>query len=260
MAAVAVVGARRWIHHAQLELVPVIVAPGTDAATVVAPPAGVVVARMIRDVQDAVSRPDRPRLAVLTFDDGPYPVETPALAQTLVQLHVPATFFLIGVDARRQPAIARRLVSLGMEIGDHTLTHPQLPALSYDQQLAEIALGRSAIAAVTGVTTHLFRPPHGDYTADTLRAAAADGDTVVLWDVDPGDWRTLTPQQVEQLAIGQARAPAVILLHNGKDPTIEALPAIVAAYRRAGFTFVTLAELQRRVPLDVIDDPAKVTL
>lgn len=251
---------RRWVHHAQLELVPVIVPAGADAQSIVEPPAGAVAQRMMRDIRDVVHRPDRPRLAVLSFDDGPYPVETPALAQALAGLRVPADFFFIGNDATRQPAIARRLADAGFELGNHSLTHPEMPTLGYDAQLEEIRGGAAAVLAATGRTTTFFRPPHGSYDANTLKAAADAGETVALWDVDPGDWRSLTADEIAALATDQAHAPAVILLHDGKDATIEALPRIVEAYRHAGFEFVTLSELERRVPLDQINDPVKVSL
>lgn len=255
-----VVFARRWIHHAQLELVPVLVKPGADASAIVDPPPSAIGERMLLDVREALSPPDRPRLAVLTFDDGPYPVETPALADELARLHVPADFFLIGDDVERQPAIARRLVAGGDEAGSHSMTHPEMSTLSYDAQLAEIDGGAKALAAVTGRTVVYFRPPHGNYDADTIRAALDLGETVALWDDDPGDWRQMTPDKITESVTDQARAPAVILLHDGRDATIDAVPQIVAAFRRAGYRFVTLSELEKTVPIDEINDPIRVTL
>ncbi len=252
--------ARRWIHHAQLELAPVIVPPTTPVADIVSPPAVAIAARIWLDVRDAVSPPARPRLAVLTFDDGPYPVTTPVLIERLRELGVPAEFFLIGRDARVQPAIAAQATSAGVGIGNHSLTHPEMPQLTYASQAEEIADGAAAILAVTGVHATYFRPPHGNYNGDTIAAARAAGETVVLWDIDPGDWRTLTPDQISEAVTAQAKAPAVIILHNGKDATIEALGQIVAAYRRAGFTFVTLDKLQQRVPLSEINDPQRVSV
>jgi peptidoglycan/xylan/chitin deacetylase (PgdA/CDA1 family) len=260
VAIAVVIVARRWVHHAQLEFVPVIVPPTTPAAEIVNPPAGSIAARMWLDVRDSVSRPVRPRLAVLTFDDGPYPVTTPVLIERLRELGVPAEFFLIGRDARVQPAIAAQAISAGMGVGNHSLTHPEMSKLPYSVQAEEIAGGAAAIFAVTGVRTTYFRPPHGNYNADTIAAARAAGETVVLWDVDPGDWRTVTPDQITEAVTAQAKAPAVIILHNGKDATVEALGGIVAAYRRAGFTFVTLDELRQRVPLPEINDPQRVSV
>jgi peptidoglycan/xylan/chitin deacetylase (PgdA/CDA1 family) len=256
--AAIVIFVRRWVHHAQLELVPVIVPDTLDAKDVVQPPASLVIARMVQDVQDLRLPPQRPRLAVLTFDDGPYPVTTPILIAQLRALHVPAEFFLIGNDAARQPAISVDVADAGIGIGNHTFSHPELTMLTAAAQQAEVRNGAAAIFATTGRSTTYFRPPHGNYDADTIRAARTVGETTVLWDVDPGDWRTLTADQIAAIVIEQAKAPALILLHNGKDATIEALPQIVKAYRDAGFTFVSLAELQRRVPLDDINTPVAV--
>lgn len=248
------------MHHAQLELVPVIVAPDASAQDVVAPPGGLIAERMFLDIRDALSHPARPRLAVLTFDDGPFPVTTPVLLAQLHALGVPAEFFFIGRDTLAQPAIAARAGAAGVQIGNHTLTHPEMSTLPYAQQAKEIADGAAAIRAVTGVHASYFRPPHGNYDADTIAAAQAAGETTVLWDVDPGDWRSLTPDQIVDLVTSHARAPAVIILHTGKEATIEALPRIVAAYRRAGFSFVTLDELQRSAPLSEINDPQPVSV
>jgi peptidoglycan/xylan/chitin deacetylase (PgdA/CDA1 family) len=251
---------RRWTHHAQLELVPVIVPESADANDVVKPPPYVVLVRMFQDVRDLTAPPQRPRLAVLTFDDGPYPVTTPVLVAQLRGLHVPAEFFFIGNDALRQPAISSDVAAAGIGIGNHTLTHPELTALTAAAQQDEIRNGAAAILASTGRSAAYFRPPHGNYNADTIRAVRTSGETMVLWDVDPGDWRTLTADQIAAIVSQQAKAPALILLHNGKDATIEALPQIVKAYRDAGFTFVSLAELQRRVPLGDINTPVAVHL
>ncbi|HEY5095287.1 MAG TPA: polysaccharide deacetylase family protein [Candidatus Eremiobacteraceae bacterium] len=253
-----VVFTRRWVHHAQLELVPVIVPETADANDVLSPPANLVMARMAQDIRDMASPPVRPRLAVLTFDDGPYPVTTPALIAQLQALRVPADFFLIGNDATRQPAISAAVADAGITIGNHTLSHPEMTSLSAKAQSDEIVQGAAAIRAATGTSPVYFRPPHGNYDADTIRAVRAAGETLTLWDIDPGDWRTMTPDQIVANVTDHAKAPALILLHNGKQPTIEALPEIVKAYRDAGFTFVTLADLQRRLSLSEINTPVDV--
>src|SRR5579872_3400210 len=118
-----VVFLRRWIHHAQLESMNVIVPDDVSAADVVHPPPAFIAGRMLLEVHDLLARPQRKRLAVLTFDDGPFPVTTPALLSELRRLRVPAVFFLIGDDTRQQPAIAERLIPAHIELGNHTLTH-----------------------------------------------------------------------------------------------------------------------------------------
>lgn len=259
--AVLIIFLRRWVHHAQLESLPVIVPPEVAAAEVVAPPAAAIARRMVLDVRDLVAPPQRPRLAVLTFDDGPFPVTTPLLLAELRALHVPAAFFVIGRDAQEQPAITLRARGAGVELGNHTQTHPEMSSLDAAKQANEIAEGERTIAALTnGQVTAYFRPPHGNYNATTIDVARRQGEVVVLWDVDPGDWRSLTSEQIVDNVRKHARSPAVILLHNGKLATIEALPRIVREYRDAGFEFVTLSELQRRLPLSAINDPVRIRM
>jgi peptidoglycan/xylan/chitin deacetylase (PgdA/CDA1 family) len=257
---VAAVLAHRWVRHAQLELIPVIVPANLSSAEVIDPPASAIAARMVVDVRDALSPPQRPRYAVLTFDDGPYPVVTPALLRTLAHLNVPADLFFIGRDASEQPAIARRAAAQDVEIGNHTLSHPEMNTLPFPAQLQEIVDGSLAIKGATGSDVAYFRPPHGKFDAQTIEAARAQRETVALWDVDPGDWRQVTPASITENVTRHARSPAVILLHDGSTATIEALPSIVQAYRSAGFEFITLSELQRRLPLEQINDPVPIRI
>lgn len=256
----AVVFVRRWIHHAQLELVPVIVPQDVAAAQVVAPSAREIAQRMLLEASESVRPPQRPRLAVLTFDDGPFPVLTPLLVAQLQALKVPAVFFLIGRDATVQPAITTRVRTAGIECGNHTNTHPEMSTLSSAMQRQEIAAGAQAIEALTGERPRFFRPPHGNYDEATIDAARAEGEIMVLWDVDPGDWRSISADEIVADVTSRARSPAVILLHNGKEATIEALPRIVRAYRDAGFEFVTLSQLTQRLPLASINDPVRVQI
>ena len=256
----AIIVLRRWIHHAQLELIPVIVPSNVSSTQILDPPAGAVGARMLADIRETLSPPKRPRYAVLTFDDGPYPVATPALLRVLSSLNVPADFFFIGRDATEQPAIAMRTVSAGIEIGNHTLTHPRMNTLLFPAQLAEVVDGELAIEHVTGRDVVYFRPPHGDFDALTIDAARAQRETVALWDVDPGDWRHVPAESITENVVRHAKAPAVILLHNGSAATLEALPSIVQSYKAAGFEFITLSELQQRLPLDQINDPITVQI
>jgi peptidoglycan-N-acetylglucosamine deacetylase len=249
---------RRWVGHARAELVPVIVPQAATDADIFHPSPRAIAQRMALDVHDIFAPPRLPRYAVLTFDDGPYPVATPALLAALQRLRVPADFFLIGRDATEQPAIAARMAAGGNEIGNHTLSHPQMKTLAFQAQLEEIAGGAAAIKRRTGDVPAYFRPPHGNFDGVTLDAVRSNGQTMALWDVDPGDWKRLSPDFIIANVTKTAKSPAVILLHNGSDATVAALPSIVDAYRRAGFEFVTLSELQKRLTLDQINDPIAV--
>jgi peptidoglycan/xylan/chitin deacetylase (PgdA/CDA1 family) len=198
-------------------------------------------------------------LIALTFDDGPYPVTTPLLLDTLHDLGVPATFFLIGRDAEQEPELTMRIAREGHEIANHTLTHPNLDRLDAAGVRDELSAGRAALQRYTGdpAIATLMRPPHGRYTEQTVRVAQEAGYEVILWSDDPGDWRTVTPQELASHIEAHATAPEILLLHSGRLATIEMLPEIVARFRVAHYTFVTVGELLRRTDAATIDHPAR---
>lgn len=242
-------------------VVPAIVARDADAHRLLS---GSIPARIDRFLHDRPppqsERGSNPRLIALTFDDGPYPVETPLLLDALADLHVPATFFLIGNDANQFPELVRRIARDGHEIANHTQTHPpDFQALSDAEVKTELDRGAQTLdryAHDPAIHT-LMRPPHGRFTEETVRAAQRDGYDVVLWDDDPGDWRLMTPAAIATHVEEDAAAPDIVLLHSGRLSTIEALPDLVARFRAAGFTFVTVGTLRARVPLAEILHPAK---
>jgi peptidoglycan/xylan/chitin deacetylase (PgdA/CDA1 family) len=201
----------------------------------------------------------RPKLLALTFDDGPYPVDTPLLLDVLGDLHVPATFFLIGRDAEQYPELARRIAARGGEIADHTLTHPDLAALDDAAVGREIAAGAAELAKFVSdpALRTLMRPPHGRYREATLRVAQAAGYDVVLWNDDPGDWRNVGAAELARHIRAHASAPEILLLHSGRLATIAMLPGVVADYRAAGYHFVTVGDLLKAVTPDQLNHPRK---
>ncbi len=252
-------GFRLWRSSTE-RLQPALIPRGADAAALLQPPLGERLAAVLHRSRAVAGA--RPRLVALTFDDGPYPVTTPLLLQTLRDLRVPATFFLIGRDAEQFPGLARTIASAGHEIGDHTLTHPNLDQLDAAAVSAELRDGEAMLERLAPQPSErvLFRPPHGRYTLDTIRAAQAAGFDTVLWNDDPGDWRAVPPEEIATHLLLHATAPEIVLLHNGRVPTIAALPEIVARYRAAGYTFVTVGELLRRTTPQALNHPERLRL
>jgi peptidoglycan/xylan/chitin deacetylase (PgdA/CDA1 family) len=259
-AAVLAYGGRRlWLKSDDL-LRPVVVLRGADAAALVQPSLGARLDALRGGARAPLET--RPRLVALTFDDGPYPVVTPLLLQTLRDLHVPATFFLIGRDAEQFPDLARAIAAGGHELADHTLTHPDLDRLPDAAVVGELRDGAASLERIAPdpAERRLFRPPHGRFTAATLRAAQSAGFDTILWSDDPGDWRAVPAEALRDHALAHAVAPEILLLHSGRQATVAALPEVVGAFKRAGFTFVTVGALLRRSSADQLNRPAKVAL
>ena len=257
LAVVCYAGWRLWVKSGD-QLRPVVVLRGADAAALVTPSLGARLHALTSGGRAPAA--GRPKLIALTFDDGPYPVTTPLLLQTLHDLRVPATFFLIGRDAEQYPDLTRAIAADGHEIADHTLTHPNLDALADADVAAELRDGADALNRIAPdpAERRLFRPPHGRYRLATVRTAQAAGYDTILWNDDPGDWRSVGTADLAAHVFAHATAPEILLLHSGRTATIAMLPELVARYRQAGYAFVTVGRLLRRTSPAELNRPAAI--
>jgi peptidoglycan-N-acetylglucosamine deacetylase len=186
---------------------------------------------------------DGPYIA-MTFDDGPSPETTPRLLDILKQRNIKATFFMIGQNAQANPTIVQRILAEGHEIGNHSWTHPQLSKLSDDRVTEEITKTQNAIKNACGYTPVLLRPPYGAITArqkDWIEKQF--GLSVIIWSVDPFDWKRPGASVIEQRILAGARPGAIVLSHDIHKQTVDAMPATLDALAAKGFKFVTVSQL-----------------
>src|SRR6202007_1978521 len=178
------------------------------------------------------------------FDDGPSPETTPRLLEILKQRNIKATFFMIGQNAQANPAIVQRILAEGHEIGNHSWTHPQLSKLSNDRVTEEITKTQAAIKNACGYTPVLLRPPYGAITARQKEWIEKQfGLSVIIWSVDPFDWKRPGVSVIEQRILAGARPGAIVLSHDIHKQTVDAMPATLDALAAKGFKFVTVSQL-----------------
>ena len=183
------------------------------------------------------------RVIALTFDDGPDPARTPALLDTLAELGVPATFFVLGEHADAHPELCARIAREGHELGNHTYTHPYLPLRRSRSVADELARTDAAILRATGVVPTIARPPYGGRSPRNVRAFERAGKRVVLWDVNSYDWKGAPGADVAQRIVERARPGSIVLMHDGgrdHQGTLDAVKLAVPALRERGFEFATV--------------------
>ena len=180
----------------------------------------------------------------MTFDDGPSPELTPKLLDMLKARGIKATFFVIGQNAAQYPDILKRMVAEGHEIGNHSWSHPALPKLGADGVKKQIESTNAAIEQATGQKVTVMRPPYGA-TNSTLNHRFADqyGMKVILWSVDPLDWKYRNSARVSAQIIQGAHPGAIILSHDIHATTVAAMPETFDALLAKGYKFVTVSEL-----------------
>jgi peptidoglycan/xylan/chitin deacetylase (PgdA/CDA1 family) len=186
---------------------------------------------------------DGPYIA-LTFDDGPNATLTPKLLELLAARHLKATFFVIGQNAADHPEILKRAVREGHEIGNHSWSHPNFGKMSDDAVRRELQKTDDAITAAIGKRPTLLRPPYGSITAHEKKWIHDEfGYRIILWDVDPLDWKRPGPSVVTARILKETKAGSIVLSHDIHPPTIEAMPATFDQLMRKGFKSVTVTEL-----------------
>jgi peptidoglycan/xylan/chitin deacetylase (PgdA/CDA1 family) len=186
---------------------------------------------------------DGPVIA-LTFDDGPNATLTPKLLDLLAARHLKATFFVIGQNAADHPDILMRAVREGHEIGNHSWSHPNLGKMSDDAVRRELQKTDDAITAAIGKRPTLMRPPYGSITARQKKWIHEEfGYRIILWDVDPLDWKRPGPSVVTARILKETKAGSIVLSHDIHPPTIEAMPATFDQLMKKGFKSVTVTEL-----------------
>ena len=189
----------------------------------------------------------------ITFDDGPDPRWTPKILDILKAANVKATFFVVGVNAERYPALVRRIVDEGHEIGNHTYYHPNL-ALCWPEHIRlELNATQLLLETITGRATTLFRPPYAADTGPTdlseltpLKIAEDLSYLVVLENIDPQDWAKPGADIILRRIKQQRYDGSVILLHDAggdRSQTVEALPRILDWLHARGDTIVPLSTL-----------------
>jgi peptidoglycan/xylan/chitin deacetylase (PgdA/CDA1 family) len=180
----------------------------------------------------------------ITFDDGPHPQNTPRLLDMLRARNIKATFYVIGQSVNLYPQIVRRTVAEGHEIGNHTHTHRLLSKLGNDEVRGEISRCRDAIANAAGVTPRTLRPPYGGMLQAQREMIFNEfGTPVILWSVDPLDWKRPGAGVITSRILAGASAGGIVLAHDLHGQTVDAMPATLDGLLRKGFQFVTVSQL-----------------
>lgn len=199
-------------------------------------------------------RIDSPGIA-LTFDDGPHPFGTPAVLEELARRRVIATFFLVGEQVEREPALAREISASGHEIGVHGYAHTLLLRRSPTALDADFERALSVIEGATGVSPTVYRPPYGVFSAGGLVLCRRRHWVPTLWSRWGRDWgANATPTAIARRAADGAAPGDIVLLHDSDrysapgswERTVAALPAILDSLLATGASLVSLTPASGR--------------
>lgn len=177
----------------------------------------------------------------LTFDDGPHPLHTPQILEILGRHRLRASFFLVGEYALRAPELVRQIAREGHCIASHTFSHRELPTLSRDELARELTACKEVLSQLTGIDTHLIRPPRGRLDARSLVRLKRWGYRLVHWSKTYSDYLQdgSSPLLARIRALG-LEPRDIALFHDNNPYTVEALAQMLPLWQAAGRSFVRL--------------------
>jgi peptidoglycan-N-acetylglucosamine deacetylase len=188
----------------------------------------------------------KPRV-LLTFDDGPHPINTPKVLDELRHAGVQATFFVMGkkLETSLGQELIHRAAAEGHQIGNHTYSHPNLTELAEDQIREEILKTEQLIGDVSG-GVKILRPPYGAHNSLVDQVAKELGYSLILWTVDTRDWYPDYDDRWVAHAMGQivTQEQSIVLAHDNQHTTGTRVGTLIAQIRKlSGSRFVRYSEV-----------------
>lgn len=184
------------------------------------------------------------KVIYLTFDEGYENGYTSRILDTLKLNSVPAAFFVTKSYVDNNPGLVRRMAAEGHTVGNHTATHPSLPALTEEQLWNEITETEASFNQVTGSSMSKYiRPPMGEYSELTMYRLNKMHFKTVFWSMAYRDWDVSSQKGAEyaySFVMNNVHPGAVILLHAVSSSNTEALGSIINSLKSEGYRFSLL--------------------
>jgi peptidoglycan/xylan/chitin deacetylase (PgdA/CDA1 family) len=198
---------------------------------------------------------------VLTFDDGPWPGNTPAVLKALADQCTTAIFFEIGKHAGWYPEIVKQVAAAGHTIGTHTWSHKDLSRMSEDEAKAEIEKGIAAVSIGLGnkPVAPFIRFPALRHPPELLKYVGTRNIGVFSTDMDSFDFKMRKPEQVVASVMKKLdkHGKGIILMHDFQHPTAEAVPEMLKQLKSKGFKVV---QVVGKTPIEPLPEYKEMVL
>ena len=181
---------------------------------------------------------NKPAVA-LTFDDGPSD-QTARILDVLEQNGALATFFMVGERVGSYAPTAKRAYDMGCLMGTHLYSHQKLTEMDAQQIAQELELCKAAHQAAFGAEPQLARTPYGSVNATVSETL---GMPLINWSLDSRDWETRDADRIFNDVMNNISDGDIVLFHDLKDFSANAIARIVPALKEQGYQVVTVQEL-----------------
>jgi peptidoglycan/xylan/chitin deacetylase (PgdA/CDA1 family) len=193
---------------------------------------------------------------VLTFDDGPWPNNTPAVLKALADECTKGVFFAIGKHATYHPEILKQVAAAGHAVGAHTWSHVNLnnKKMTEQQVKDELEKGFSAVRMALGAQpAPFFRFPQLQHNPAAMAYLGGRNVAMFSTDLDSFDFRANNPEQIVTTVMAKVDklGKGIILMHDFQKNTAEALPALLRRLKAGGYKVV---QMKAKAPLETLPE------
>ncbi|MBM7647427.1 peptidoglycan/xylan/chitin deacetylase (PgdA/CDA1 family)/spore maturation protein CgeB [Bacillus ectoiniformans] len=190
------------------------------------------------------------KMVALTYDAGASAEETAGILDVLSDHQVQTTVFLTGEWVERYPELAKRMISDGHELANHTYSHPDLTKISTVNIIKELNKTSRTFNRILGTKgSPIFRPPFGHWDKKALQAIGRAGfPFTVNWSIDTLDWQEPPAETIVQSVVNKIQPGDIVLFHLNGKPTAAASDKIISELKRQGYRLVKVSELLNEFP------------
>ncbi len=189
------------------------------------------------------------KVVALSFDDGPHPMYSAPILDTLNKYNVPATFFCIGKNISGNEHLLQRIKNEGHITGNHSYSHHfWFDMFGSKKMLADMQQMDDTVMNTIGMRPVLFRPPYGVMNPNLAKAIKKGGYTPIGWSIRSFDTAIKDKQKLLSRITGQMKAGDIILLHDSMEITASILPELIVQIQNKGFRIERLDKMLNITP------------
>lgn len=182
------------------------------------------------------------KLVALTFDDGPRGKVTQDILSTLNRYQVKASFFLVGRQIKKYPELTQQLWQAGHQLANHSFAHHAMDDEDWRRYIRELTDTDTLIRRSGYQAPIHFRAPMGKKRLLLPVVLAWRGQSHILWDVNPHDYKGTAPDVMVQTVLNKVTPGSIVLLHD-RENTLAALPGMIEGLKAKGYRLVTVDQL-----------------
>jgi peptidoglycan/xylan/chitin deacetylase (PgdA/CDA1 family) len=189
-----------------------------------------------------ITKLNKDKVIMFTFDDGPSPTATKKLLEELRKREAKVTFFVLGNNAKENPDLIKEAYQDGHTVASHSYDHKDLANLNDSKISWEFNATNDVIRNILNINNTFFRPPYGSSNKHIFEMAKMN---FIYWDVDPLDWKFKNSETVYKNIMKEAKNRSIVLVHDIYETSVDGALKAIDELLKQGYSLVSADEAKK---------------